>query len=179
MSKKPSNDKAKKQERPQERTAGAVAELPVLRYGQRNNLAEFIHQLDIYVTRELGGDIAYTIKNRVWIDIPSLPPLTDEELELDDDLMEELKAERSEMRKHIVKRRNDLQLAKPRLFAIIEGNLSPESREKVLQAEDWPEIEADKDPLRLIERTHYGANTGNAAGPCSGKERLWCHADER
>jgi hypothetical protein len=48
------------------------------------------------------------------------------------------------------------------LYAFIRMTLSPESTAQVELAEDWAEISAQKDPLRLwqrIEATHVGAGT--------------------
>jgi hypothetical protein len=89
------------------------------------------------------GNLGRLIKTRAYYDPQIVEPLpepvdrTSVEYEL---YKEECKARAREMK--------DMAADRPRLYAAIWGQLSLESKDKVREAPDWADIEAELDPLR-------------------------------
>jgi len=109
-----------------------IAGLPILQLGDTNSLLEFEKALSIYGLREFGN-LGHLIElDKYWEPDPISPPSVEEYSDRNDplglkkaDLMETVKARR----RHI----EEMKSKHSSFFAVLYGQLSSESEEKVKQ----------------------------------------------
>jgi hypothetical protein len=149
-----------------------VQDLPLLKYGSNANFEQFKRAIANYAEREYPSlSSIFTVGEYV-----EPPPIIvsdaedaayrPEQLSQKNDPYGILKAQVQEEVRERVKKINIMQDKKKSLFAVIWGQLSPESEQIVMQHEYWAEFIADhSDPLKLwqaVEDTHVIAATGIA-----------------
>jgi len=148
---------------------GAIPELPTLKYGPDANYGEFKKALSTFARREYGnlGKLIETLKYYV----PEHIEFEEEDIAEAEDphgfrkavIMEEFKERTREMAK--------MKTQRPALFAVIWGQLSTESEERVRQTDNYvAEVESGDDPLALwlaIRETHIANTIGT--GPLDRK----------
>jgi hypothetical protein len=136
---------------------GAIPTLPILRVSSghhtvesEHSFANFVSSLENYVRREYG-DIAdifttysYPVYERPRYNERDLKPLRDP-----------FGIRREEIKRLSIIRLEKiekLESNKPKVYALIKGQLSLESLEKVKSLPGWNEVERDCDPIELCKR---------------------------
>ena len=147
------------------RTVGAIAELPILRYGKSTNFEEFKRRISVYAQREyvLLESIFRTEQYEDPPDPVQKEMYSEEELSKKNDTYGLLRLQLQEEVKERVKVLSQIALDKKRLFAVMWGQLSPESEQIIMQHAEWAAISAKDDPLQLwkaIKDTHVVTATG-------------------
>ena len=143
---------------------GAIEDLPVLRYGDNSNYAEFKRALSTYALR-VYGELGVIIDDFEYPQVHN-PELVLEDYEEDADPVGVLKHITFERFKIREQEEADMRKKKPQLFATIWGQLSRESEEKIRQLTHYEDsIRKTRDPLELwkaIRETHVIATSGVA-----------------
>jgi len=142
---------------------GAIPSLPLLRLPtsenqveSEGNLINFRLAIETYVRREYYGDIAniFTLVEYPEYSVVHYDP---EELKKKRDPFGWKKNEKKKLMIIHLERQEKLESDKPKVCALIKGQLSQESLDKVKQMPNWREFDAAGDPLELtrrIEATH-------------------------
>ena len=135
-------------------------EVPMLRYGNKNNFYYFKDQLSNYLIKTFGilGRFVQTGHYHVP-PVPQRDPIP-EDADYEETTI--LKGLWFEELKHHKKACLDLELQKPKVYAFIWGKLSQESKDKVEEADDFEEFDELQDPLRLwarVAETHMIGET--------------------
>ena len=151
------------EKQPAKRNEGAVAELPVLYFGSKNNFIKFKEKLSIYVHAKFGalGTIIDMGRDIVVqeVELPAMDNAFDAEHDPFGFARQTFNAKIATREKLFSKFQQD----RIGLFFTIYGQLSEESKSKVHEDEDWEEIYGQKDPMRLwivVGATHQGGATG-------------------
>jgi len=135
--------------------ANSSDELIMLRYGPRNNLTAFKEQLIVKAGKEFGS-LSRIFETDAYQD----PPTPDDPY--DDPNWNTLNFRQQQFanKEYEIKIKARLELIikrdqdKEKLFSLIMGALSTESRERVEADPDWDDINEEMDPLRLWRRIH-------------------------
>jgi hypothetical protein len=132
------------------RSSNALESFPILKYGNNNNYHTFKDQLTIYAQREFGM-LARLFETNQYFQppLPPIPIIPNGAPQLEEQL---LMMEYTEKRKLRTKAIFQMEEQRPKLFAVIWGNLSNESKDKIKEDPDWAAIEQAQDPLRLWVR---------------------------
>jgi len=139
-----------------------IPELPILSTDDTTNFSEFQKSLANYGLREYGNLGHLIESNEYWepppIDIPNNDIFSLEEDPhgfIKSDFLERIKSRRRQI--------EDMKAKRASFYAVLFGQLSPESEEKVKLCATFPIAESMKDPLELwkcIRETHISAQTG-------------------
>ena len=143
---------------------GAIPNLPVLHYsaGGSDNFYAWREELTGYVSREysLLGSIIESCELYGPEDVP------EEDIQAydpDNDPIGIKKTRLLERTKYAERKKLELADKLPSVFAVIMGQLSAESKDKIQLEPTWDEINSAKDPVRLmllIVKTHQASSTG-------------------
>ena len=156
---------------------GAIPNLPVLHYsaGGSDNFYAWREELTGYVSREysLLGSIIESCELYGPEDVP------EEDIQAydpDNDPIGIKKTRLLERTKYAERKKLELADKLPSVFAVIMGQLSAESKDKIQLEPTWDEINSAKDPVRLmllIVKTHQASSTGmediDKSAQCEGR----------
>jgi hypothetical protein len=145
------------------RSICSIEDVPILRYGNKNNYHKFKEDLLSYLSREYGMVSKFIETDELYIPPvpkrPRLPPNVTASMKKTFMMMH------AEDVKLYVRRLTENQEKLCLIYADILGNLSQESKEKVKEAPDWEVIKDKRDPLRLWRRiTHTHINGESLMG---------------